>query len=166
MPLLGATVLGNYSLSLQILGILTIFSTIAFKYILPHDSTNISTAKIKKGIIIISIIITILGFLLTPTIIQSIFPKYIEAVDSIQILCLAVLPVGIYTIFASKLYSSEKSIYLLYGHLISSFVMLSGIFILGNYFGIIGVSIAYVLSQISNSLFLAFSIKKINTPIS
>ena len=166
MPLLGATVLGNYSLSLQILGILTVFSTIAFKYILPHDSTATSTSNIKKGIVIISLIITVSGFLLPPILIPAAFPKYIESVDSIQIMTLTVLPVGFYVIFASKLYSSEKSIYLLYGHIIGSVILLGGIFGLGNSYGIIGVSIAYVLSQFSNALFLLFAIKKIKLSIS
>lgn len=161
MPLLGATVLGNYSLSLQILGILTVFSTIVFKYILPHDSTNTPTDDIKKGIIIISIIITVSGFLLTPILIPAAFPKYVESVDSIQIITLTVLPVGFYMIFASKLYSNEKSIYLLYGHILASVILLGGIFGLGNSYGIIGVSIAYVLSHISNVLFLLFVIKRI-----
>tara|TARA_Y100000741_G_C17815168_1_gene379817 strand:- start:80 stop:325 length:246 start_codon:yes stop_codon:yes gene_type:complete len=79
---------------------------------------------------------------------------------------LTVLPVGFYVIFASKLYSSEKSIYLLYGHIIGSVILLGGIFGLGNSYGIIGVSIAYVLSQFSNALFLLFAIKKIKLSIS
>ncbi|MBC8251194.1 MAG: hypothetical protein H8E89_06380 [Candidatus Nitrosopelagicus sp.] len=166
MPLLGSAVLGNYSFSLQIISIMTIFSTIAFKYMLPHDSTNTSTKSIKKGLIGISFVITFLGFVLSPIIIPSIFPKYVESVDSIQILSLVILPVGFYVIFASKLYSNEKSIYLLYGHILSSVILLGGIFILSNPYGIIGVSIAYVLSQVANSIFLLFSIKKNNLSIS
>jgi len=160
MPLLGAAVLGNYSLSLQILGILTIFSTIAFKYILPYDSTNVSTTIIKKGIIIISLIITVLGFFLTPIVIPSIFPKYAIAVDSIQILCLAVLPVSLYTILASKIYSIEKTVYLLYAHVLSASIMIIGIFILGAAFNIVGLASTFVLSQTSTVIFLYAYLKK------
>ena len=165
MPLLGSAVLGNYSLSLQIVGILAIFPHIAYKYILTYDSVNISNTIIKKGIIIISSIITILGFLLTPMVISYLFPEYTIALDSIQIMTLTILPLGFYMIFASKIYSIEKTIYLLYGHILTSVILLGGIFGLGNSYGIIGVSIAFVLSQISNVLFLLFVIKRLKLSI-
>ena len=53
MPLLGAAILGNYSLGLQVLVICNSISTIIFKFILPYDSTGVSTQQVKKYLIII-----------------------------------------------------------------------------------------------------------------
>ena len=47
-PMLGLSVLGNYSFALQILGILLIFPNVIYKYTLPQDSSGKSTFVIKK----------------------------------------------------------------------------------------------------------------------
>ena len=70
MPLLGAAILGNYSLGLQVLVVCNSISTIIFKFILPYDSTNVSTQQVKKYLIIISVGIAALGYFLLPEHIQ------------------------------------------------------------------------------------------------
>ena len=48
-PLLGYALLGNYSLALQAITIMMIFSSVFYKYILPQDSTGVSNKKLKIG---------------------------------------------------------------------------------------------------------------------
>ena len=60
-PILGFALLGNYSLALQFISVMMIFSVIVFKFILPLDSAGKDTKKIKKYTIALSVIITILG---------------------------------------------------------------------------------------------------------
>ena len=55
-PLLGFTLLGNYSLALQIFTILVIFSSIVFKFLLPQDSSGNSSKSIKKYTILTKIV--------------------------------------------------------------------------------------------------------------
>ena len=54
-PLLGFTLLGNYSLALQAITIMMIFSAIFYKYIIPQDSSGKNTKNLKIFAIIVSI---------------------------------------------------------------------------------------------------------------
>ena len=58
-PLLGFSLLGNYSLALQIFTILVMFSSIVFKYLLPQDASGVSNRNLKKITIIVAIGISI-----------------------------------------------------------------------------------------------------------
>jgi len=160
MPMLGLVVLGNYSLAIQILVILNSFSAIIFKFILPQDSTNISTRNIKKYLIIISIGISILGFFTLPEIISSFFPKYIGAIDAIKILSLEVVPSSIIAILTSKFLSLEKSRIILIANGIGLITLIVGIIILGPIYGIVGLATAYLLSTISTAIFTGYYYKK------
>ena len=54
-PLLGFSLLGNYSLAIQIFTILIIFSSVVFKYLLPQDASGASNRNLKKITIMTSI---------------------------------------------------------------------------------------------------------------
>ena len=51
--------------------------------------------------------------------------------------------------FTSKLLGKEKTKYVLISYIISIFVLVSGIIVLGNMFDLEGIAVAFVLSQIS-----------------
>ena len=145
-PLLGFSLLGNYALSLQMVGVMLIFTTIVFKYTLPQDATGNPNKKLKKLILLLSIGIAIVGFLFSPIIIQELFPKYNEAIDAIQIMSLSVVPATVSMIYTSKFLGLEKSKFVLISKIISLFTIISGTVILGSIFGMIGLAIAFVLS--------------------
>ena len=145
--LLGFTLLGNYSLALQIFAILIMVSTISFKYLLPHDATGISKKKIKKIIILISITISLSGYFLLPKLIPIFFPKFIETVDAIGIISLAVLPETITMLYTSKILGQEKSSSILIAKLISLFTIIIGFILFGPIFGISGLALIVVLAS-------------------
>ena len=58
--------------------------------------------KIRQIAIVISIIITILGVTISPDVIDWLFPKYIDAIDAIQIMSLGVIPGTISILYSSK----------------------------------------------------------------
>jgi len=160
MPILGLVVLGNYSLAIQILVILNSLSSIVFKFILPQDSTNITTKNIKKYLILTSIGISLFGFFTLPEIISAFFPKYIDAIDAIRILSLEVVPSSISTILLSKFLSLEKSRYILISYSIGLITLVTGIIILGPIYGIVGLATVYVLSTTLSTIFLVYCYKK------
>jgi O-antigen/teichoic acid export membrane protein len=156
-PLLGFTLLGNYSLSLQIFSILVIFSSISFKYLLPQDSSGISNKNLKKILILISIGISILGITVLPKIIPIFFPKFIQAVDAISIMSIAIVPETITMLYMSKILGKEKSKIILISKLISLSILIIGFILIGPIMGIIGLSIIMVLASISQTSILALS---------
>ena len=153
-PLLGFTMLGNYAMSLQFFGVLMIFSTIAFKYLLPQDASGGSNIKLKKGIVILSLGVSVSGLLLLPEVIPILFPKYISAVEAIRIMSLSVFPGTITMIYTSKFLALERSRIVLGSSAIALITQVSFILILGPILGIIGVAISFLANSVASSIFL------------
>ena len=135
------------------------FSSIAFKFLLPQDASGISNKKIKKIVLITSFGISILGFFALPKLIPIFFPKFIDTVDAIGIMSLAVVPEAITMLYISKMLGSEKSKFILITKLISMIVVIVGFIILGPIFGIIGLAGVIVISSVLQAGFLALSNK-------
>ena len=139
-----------------------IFSSIAFKFILPLDSAGRDTKGIKKYTIILSLIITILGITLSPIIIPEFFPEYVETIISVQILSISVFFGNLISIFSSKLLSEEKSKSILIANIISVGIIVIGFILLGPVLGIVGLSIVHVVAIAIESIILISSSKKRN----
>tara|TARA_Y100000748_G_scaffold301009_1_gene300462 strand:- start:74 stop:1240 length:1167 start_codon:yes stop_codon:yes gene_type:complete len=156
-PLLGFTLLGNYSLALQIFTILVIFSSIIFKFLLPQDSSGNSSKRIKKYTILISIAISIFGVLVVPKLIPIFFVKFIDTIDAISIMSLAVVPEAITMLLTSKMLGQEKSKFILIAKLMSLVIMITGFIFLGPIYGIIGLAAVIVATSIIQVIFLAIT---------
>ena len=153
-PLLGFTLLGNYSLALQAITIMMTFSAIFYKYILPQDSTSKNTKNLKIFAIIVSVSISLVGIFLGPTVIEVFFPKYLEAKDAIQIMSIIIAPSTIALIFESQFLGSEKSRVVLIGAIISLVILTGGMIILGLNFGIIGLAWSLIIATTAKMVFL------------
>ncbi len=160
LPLLGFATVGNYHLGFQVLSVMMILPSIVFQYTLPRDASGISNKKIKKITIIISVIFAILGITLAPIILPSMFPKYEEVVEIVQIMSIYIIPNAINTALISNYLAKEKSKIVLIGQSISVSTYITGILILGSMIGINGMAIAYVLSGITQNIFyITYKIK-------
>jgi O-antigen/teichoic acid export membrane protein len=153
-PLLGFVLLGNYALALQIIGIMMIFPSVLFKFILPQDSSGISNKKLKKLSILISIFIFLVGFFLSPIIIPELFPKYTDVVEAIQIMSINVVIATFTYLYTSKFLGLEKSKYLLINKLIGILILATAMIILGSLYGIFGLAIAFLINSSSSLIFL------------
>ena len=160
-PLLGFAILGNYALSLQIFSVLTIFSGILYKYILPEDASKNSNKKLKKASIIFTSGIAIAGYFILPEIIPWVFPNYIDTIDAIRIMSLTVIPSNIVLILWSELLSKEKSRVVLISALIQMVVMIVGIITLGPILGIEGLAYTHLLASSAQAIFLILIMKNL-----
>ena len=153
-PVLGLTLLGNYSLALQMLTMMMIFSAVVYKYLLPFDASGELNKKIRQIVIVISIIVTILGVTILPSVIDWLFPKYVEAIDAIQIMSLAVVPGTIAILYSSKFLGMEKSRFVLITKLVSLGVLTGGFLYFGPIYGAIGLAWIIVTISVWESTFL------------
>lgn len=156
MPLLGATVLGNYSLALQVITALMILPSIIFKYLLPQESHGKNPEAARRILVTISVLITLVGFFIVPEIIPIVYPKFNQAVDAIKIMSISFLPSSIVRIYTSKFLSMEKSRFILISQIISVTIMAISMLALGNIFGLNGIAASYVASLIIQATFLFF----------
>jgi len=146
-PTFGFIILGNYFLGLQVFMVLTIIPSAVYQYILPQDASKTSTAKIKKVIIIISIIFAILGFFLSPILIPAVLPKYSDAIEVIQIMSFVVIPTTINLIYASKFIAELKSKIVIVGSIIFISVQIAGLLSLIEYFGVNGLALSLLIAD-------------------
>lgn len=162
VPLLGFGALGNFSLAIQLVTVGLMFTVIVFKYTVPYDARGEENKKLKKLTVLVSVILALLGSLVAPIIIPIFFQEYLEAVDVIRILSFSIVPVTITKIFTSRLLGQENTKRLLFSKIISLGTFILTMVILGRFFGIIGISVGYLLSTIVESICLIPRTRQLN----
>ena len=148
LPIVGFTIIGNYTLALQVFAIMMSFPRLVFKYILPEDTDGNENKKLKIFTIIFGVVMALLGYFLSPIIIPVIFPKFLEAIAIIQIISFAAIPSSINQIQTSKLLSKEKSRSVLISRLFGLSTMITLLVILTPTMQEIGIAIAFLASSI------------------
>jgi len=160
-PFFGFVLLGNYSLGLQFFSLLMILPIIVGKYLVPQESSGNENKKLKKVIILTSIVIGLLGMFVGPEVISLLFPKFSEADSVIRVMSLGVIPSTIVLTYRSKFLSNEKGNYVLSVGLIRVTTMILSVIILGTLYGIEGVAAGVVVSSTSAAIFSGLITKKL-----
>ena len=153
-PMLGFQLLGNYALALQFYVVLMMFSNIVYKYILSQDASGNENKNLKKGILLVSISISILSAVFLPEIIAQFFPQYIQTIDAVQIISFGIIPGTMTLIYNSKFLAVEKSKYVLMGKIFSIVITVVGFIVLGPIYGIVGLAIILIFALSTEALFL------------
>jgi len=156
-PLFGFIVLGNLALALQFYTILMVIPQIVFKFTLSHDANGVPTTKVKLWTFLFAIIICITTIILSPLLIPLFFEKFVDVVISIQILSVSIIPATGTLFYQSKFLGQEKSKNPLIGLSIQVAITITGIITLGQMYGMIGVTISYVLASSGNLVYLTFA---------
>ena len=147
-PILGFSLLGNYQLGLQFIGLLYLIPGMLFSYVLTHDASGNSTKLVKKIIIIISIILAVLSIILSPILLPIVFPQFTEAIIIIQIMSVSIIPSAIASTYISKYLGSENSRIVLIGSGLYLLIQVISIIVLGNMYGVNGVALSIVISAL------------------
>ena len=153
-PILGFELLGNYALATQFLVVLMMLANVVFKYMLSQESSGENTNRLKNYTILLSIVIAIFGVLVIPKIIPIIFPKFISAIDAIQIISLSVIPGTITLLYESKLLALEKSRFLVINKISAAIIIVGGFLTLGIAYEIIGLALTLLFATTFQAGFL------------
>jgi O-antigen/teichoic acid export membrane protein len=156
-PLFGFTILGNYSLGLQFLVILTILPEVARKYLIAQESNGIVNRKLKFIIIISSILLAVLGVFAGPPVMSYFFPKFIEAQDIIQILSISVIPTTISIIYYTKFLGMEHSKHVLIISISRTASQSFFIILLGTLYGVHGIAFALVIASTISAIYAVYA---------
>ena len=160
-PLFGAALLGNYALGFQIFNLMGLLPGIIYLYIVPQESSGNNQPKLKKIAVILSVIISILGYFLSPIILPQLFPQFNESIEIIQIMSFAVIPHTISVMIIANLLANEKIMKVVIGQGIILVILIGGIFILKEEFGIAGAAMSFTISNLIGVLYY-FKISKIS----
>ena len=153
-PIYGYTILGYYQLGFQFLMFFSMISVSFYQYLIPEESSGKNRNKIRVYGIALSIIITVLIFVLAPVILKVFFPNYINSLNSIRILSLGIIPMMITGTLNSKFLAMKLTRYVLFSSIIYQVTQMILIIILGKEFGIEGISLSVVIALICQITFL------------
>jgi len=155
VPLVGFSFLGNYSLALQCISVLSIANIFFYKYILTNDSRQIANKHLKKIYLLFNTLIAIIASIFLPILIPNFFPSFTE-IHIISVMVYAIIPTAIISIRISELLGAEKSKPVVYVAIIGTLVMTVGMLVLVPALDVLGAAIAYLSSYTSIALFLIF----------
>lgn len=155
VPLFGLSLLGNYFLALQIIGLMYILPSLVVKYTLSEDSRGNSTLKIKGITILSSVIVSLAGALILPQLLPIFLPEFTETVLLIPVLCFAPIPRAITLMLMSSFLAQEKNFHVPIGHIISIFIMVIGILISFQFSSEIGIAYSYVFGMTGSAVYLS-----------
>ena len=160
VPLFGYIALGNYSLGLQIIGILGILPGIVYQFTLPNDASGIPNKFLKKITILSSIFLSITCIILAPIVIPAFFPDYSDTIEILQIMSIILVPSAVYLMYSSQFLGQERSKFVVISRGIQLTVFVLGVVILGNLYGINGIAVSFVLAfSIQASILVIFDKK-------
>lgn len=159
VPLFGFVLVGLYQFNFQILLVLSILPTALHSFLLSERSSGKKQTKINRLAIFTSVVLVIVVIFISPNIIEQIFPKFIEGIFALQILVIALVPYTTSAILTSNLQAKESTT-VGYSAIVKITSLLISIAILGNFYGLVGLSIAVVLSAILENVALFILQKK------
>jgi O-antigen/teichoic acid export membrane protein len=153
VPILGFTYTGIYQLNLQILSGLEMLPLALHSFLLSEESSGRNQRKIGITVVIASIIISLVVILIAPHVIKALFPQYEEGIFGFQIMVISIIPLTIGAILTAKLQALESTrVGFLAIIRIGSMLILLGI--LGNALGLMGLSLAILISSVLSTIFL------------
>lgn len=156
-PIYGYTVLGYYQLGFQFLMFFSMISVSFYQYLIPEESSGSKRNRLRLYGIALSIIITILVFVLAPVILQVFFPNYINSLNSIRILSLGIIPMMITSMLNSKFLAMKLTRYVLFSSITYQVTQIILIVILGKQYGIDGISMSVVIAMLFQITFLGIA---------
>jgi len=153
---------GIYIFNIQILFGLEIISRILYLFLLSEESSGKKHKKISYLVVLVSILIAIATIIFGPLVIEQFFPNYSDGIIGLQIIIISLIPLSISSIITAKMQAVEST-KVGYSAIVSISSLLILLGFLGNEFGIVGLSLAVVISSILNTIFLYFLYRNFQT---
>jgi len=154
VPLLGFTSAGIYQFNLQILFALEMLPIIMHGFLLSEESSGKDLRKFNALLIIVSALVVVATVILSPIFVNQFFPKYFEGVFSLQIMVISLMPLSISAILSAKLQAKEST-KIGFSALVRIGSLLILILFLGNLYGLMGLSMAVLISSMLYAIFLS-----------
>jgi len=153
---------GIYIFNIQILFGLEIISRILYLFLLSEESSGKKHKKISYLVVLVSILIAIATIIFGPLVVEQFFPNYSDGIIGLQIIIISLIPLSISSIITAKMQAVEST-KVGYSAIVSISSLLILLGFLGNEFGIVGLSLAVVISSILNTIFLYFLYRNFQT---
>jgi len=153
VPLFGFVYTGIYQFNIQILFVLAILPTALHSFLLSEEAAGKYHKTINYTVIFVSILLVILSIFFAPTIINNIFPKFAEGIQSLQLLLISLIPLSLSAILTAKLQAKEST-KVGYAAAVRIGFLILFITIFGQIYGLLGLALSILLSVIFETIIL------------
>ena len=160
--LFGFSFLGSYHFAAQYFLLIEFIPHTIFQYLVPAESKGAKNKNIKKFFIGFTCLVSIISIVFVPYGINAILPKYQDSIIPMQIMSLALIPMSISSIQNAQFLGKESNRLILFGSILQSGLYFIFIWVLGQSFGIIGLSIGLLISVTIKTLFFYVIKSQIN----
>jgi len=144
--LFGYFMVGIYQFNLQILIAIGTLPAVLQSYLISEESVGATHRKISYLVVLGSVFLVILVIIISPIFVEIFFTKYSEGVFPLQILVISIIPGTVWAIYSAKLLAMEYT-KLGFTSLVNIVSTLALITILGEHFGLMGLSLAVLSSS-------------------
>ena len=153
-PLFGFQILGLYQIGFQFLTLLSILPLSISQFLHPQEAAGIRGGKIVKTGVVLSISFAAIAYFAIPIVIDNLFPNFVEGIQPAQITIISIIPITFISILNSKFFGREHSKPPLIGNAIGFGVFIVLLVFLGSVLGLIGLSLAIVISYSIQTIIL------------
>ncbi len=160
LPFFGFATVGYYQFGVQVFTIVSILPFILNGYILPHEAKAKDASTLKKFTIfglILSVVLVAFLIIIVPYAIVILFPNFVNTIASVQLILLAGIPLTVTTIYNSVYMAHGTSRYPVIGTILYLGCQTTGIILLGNIWGLIGLSIATTIAASVQCIYLVLN---------
>lgn len=155
LPLYGFAFVGLYQFNMQILVALMILPTSLHSFMLSEKSSGKKHNRMVNATLLITVIIVIFAYIFSPFVIEQLFPKYVDGIKALQIIIISVIPLSITQIIKAYL-QAQESTRVGYPGIARIASLLGLIAVLGNIYGLEGLSFAVLVSSIVETILVLF----------
>jgi O-antigen/teichoic acid export membrane protein len=141
-------------LGFQFLYFLTVIPVSLTQYLLTQEASGIQRKKVQKIGILLSIGLAVISYFTIGPVIEQLFPHFVEAIPASRIMAMAIIPMTATAIMNSRLLGTEKSAPVLLGSAVYIAALFILLFALGTAIGLLGLSVAFVVSVSVQSVIL------------
>ena len=163
--LFGYSLLASYQFASQYLILLDAIPRTISQYLMPQEAEGLKNKKIKILAVTFAFIVAIVSIIFIPFGIKSFLPQYEESILPIQIMSGGIIPLVISGIQTSQFLGNEKGLVVLIGNISESGLYLILIIILGQFYGIVGFAIGFLVATTMRAIFNLMMSKRMRSTI-
>lgn len=153
-PVFGYFTLGLYQLGFQFFMFLSIIPLSLYYYLLPEQASGESKTRIKYLGFVLAIVAGVAAFLVTPFLIERLFPSFLDSILIVRVMCLAVIPSTVVSICNASFLGRGDSKPVLVAGLTYIGVLVALLFVLGFTFGAVGLAATLIIAQTVQASYL------------
>jgi len=155
--LFGYYALGLYQLGFQFLMLLSIIPGSLYQYLLPEESSGKNKREIKLISLILSVALALTTLTISPYLIENMFPTFIDSIQIVRVMSLAVIPSTIVAMLNASLLGKERSKTVLTAGLVYLASLIAGLIIMGKIMGILGLALTLIIAQAIQAVYLSMN---------